>query len=169
LNTTSQEATPVGTLVLALGNPLRGDDGIGAAILEALARSESLPQDVTLLDGGVAGLETALLMQGHRRAIIIDAAEMGLAPGGWARFTPEEVAFQADEVGLGGTLHSAGLAEALALGSTLEILPPEIAIYGVQPAEVGWSPGLSNPVQRAVSPVCTAILEELYNTVDQRG
>jgi hypothetical protein len=63
LNTTSQEAAPAGTLVLALGNPLRGDDGIGAAILEALARSESLPQDVTLLDGGVAGLETALLMR----------------------------------------------------------------------------------------------------------
>ncbi len=146
------------TLILALGNPLRGDDGAGAAVLARLAQAD-LPPGVALLDGGTPGLETALLLQGHRRVIIVDAAEMGLAPGAWVRFTPDQVELHAND--LHGTLHSAGLAEALALGAALGVLPAEIVIYGVQPAEVGWSPGLSAPVAAAVPAVCAAILKNL--------
>ena len=150
-----------GTLVLALGNPLRGDDGAGAAVIRSLEDSGRLPAAVSLLDGGTPGLETVLLLQGYRRVIIVDAAEMGLEPGAWARFTPEKVVSGARDVSLRGTLHYAGLAEALKLGEALGILPPEIVIYGIQPLEVGWQPGLSAPVRAAVPAVCAAILDEL--------
>jgi hydrogenase maturation protease len=146
------------TLVLALGNPLRGDDGVGEAVLAALAQA-ALPPNTTLLDGGTPGLETALLLQGYARAIIIDAAEMGRAPGEWVRFTPQTAHIQGAD--LRSTLHSAGLAEALALGEALDLLPPEIVIYGVQPETIGWQPGLSAPVEAAVPPVCAAVLKEL--------
>ena len=43
-------SAPVRTLVLALGNPLRGDDGVGAAVLDCL-RMCALPPEVE------AGLE----------------------------------------------------------------------------------------------------------------
>ncbi len=148
------------TLVLALGNPLRGDDGVGAAVIARLAEAH-LPQGVDLRDGGTPGLETVLLLQGYRRVIIVDAAEMGQAPGAWVRFGPEEVRLQAADMHLRGTLHYAGLAEALALGGALEVLPPEIVIYGVQPTEIGWTVGLSAPVAEAVAAVCTAILKDL--------
>ncbi len=157
----TQEAPPGGTLLLALGNPLRGDDGVGPAVLEALAQAGDLPEDVSLLDGGTAGLETVLLLQGYRRVIIVDAAEMGRAPGAWARLTPGEGLLRAAASGMGGTLHRAGLAEALALGEALGVLPSEIVIYGVQPLATGESPGLSGPVQRAIPSVCAAILDEL--------
>jgi hydrogenase maturation protease len=150
-----------GTLVLALGNPLRGDDGAGAAILGALSHAASLPQDVTLLDGGACGLETTLLLQGYRRAIILDAGEIGGAPGEWICFTPGDAVMQPVDMSLSGTLHNARLAEALALGEALGILPPEVTIYAVQPQAVGWSPGLSEPVQKAIPAICTAILKEL--------
>lgn len=157
----AQEAPPGGTLLLALGNPLRGDDGVGLAVLEALAQADDLPEDVTLLDGGTAGLETVLLWQGYRRVIIVDAAEMGRAPGAWARLTPDEGLLRAAASGMGGTLHSAGLAEALALGEALGVLPPEIVIYGIQPVVTDAAPGLSEPVRRAIPPVCAAISDEL--------
>lgn len=155
------------TLVLALGNPLRGDDGVGAAVLEQLKQNRRLPPQITLLDGGTAGLETVLLLQDYSRTIIIDAAEIGGAPGDWRRFTPSEVKLQAADPQLSGTLHYAGLAEALALAEALGVLPAEIVIYGVQPADIGWTPGLSEAVQAAIPAICTDILkllcEELHH------
>jgi hydrogenase maturation protease len=145
-------------LVLALGNPIRGDDGVGAAILSTL---EGDPQvgAAALVDGGTPGLETLLMLQGYRRAIILDAAEMGQAPGTWRRFTPDEADWQPRMVG--GSLHDAGLAEALSLGAALGTLPPSIVIYGIQPAAIGWEPGLTRPVQDAVPAVVDAVLDDL--------
>jgi hydrogenase maturation protease len=152
-----------GTRVLALGNPLRGDDGIGSAVLEALAQSGRMPPGVELLDGGTAGLETTLLLEGCRCAIIVDAANLERAPGEWARITSGDAALRPDDMHLGEAVHNAGLAEALALGKALDILPPELTIYAVQPLELGWSTGLSEPVRKAVPAVCAAILEEIQD------
>jgi hydrogenase maturation protease len=150
-------------IILALGNPLRGDDGVGQAVVECLQRA-GLPPGVAVLDGGTAGLETVLLLQGYDRALIVDAAEMNRPPGKWERFTTAGVELQADDLHARVTVHYAGLAEALELGKALGILPAEIVIYGVQPQAVGWTPGLSKPVQAAVPAVCAAILNELQAT-----
>lgn len=148
------------TLVLALGNPLRGDDGVGAAILEGL-RALPLPGDVVLCEGGTPGLETVLLLQGYEKVLIVDAAEMGWPPGEYCRFVPDEVHLPVRDLALRGTLHYAGLAEALALAGALNLLPPQVVIFGVQPEAVGWDPGLSQQVRAAVPAVCRAILKEL--------
>jgi hydrogenase maturation protease len=160
-------AHPANTLVLALGNPLRGDDGVGAAVVEALLAAGA-PPGVDVLDGGTPGLETVLLMQGYRRVVVVDAADMGHEPGAWTRFTREEVQLGSGDLHEIGILHAAGLAEALALGEALDVLPPEIVIYGVQPSEVGWGPGLSAPVEAAVPMVCAAIIHELTGDGDRR-
>ena len=153
---------PTGTtLVLALGNPLRGDDGVGAAVLEHLRRSGALPGQVDLVDGGTAGLETVLLLQGYRRAMIIDAADMRLAPGAWRRLPAAGSSLGSRDLSAGHTLHSAGLAEALALGEALGVLPETIEIFAIQPLEVGWAPGLSQPVQACTADVADAILDTL--------
>ena len=149
------------TLILALGNLLRGDDGAGLAVITALSEID-LPPDVILMDGGTPGLETLLLLQGYRRAIIVDTADMGLAPGTWRRFVPgEDAQLQPADMYLRGTLHYAGLAEALALGKALDILPDEVIVYGIQPLEIGWQPGLCNAVRDAVPALRDAILDEL--------
>lgn len=156
------------TLILALGNPLRGDDGVGAAVLAAL-READLPAGVALVDGGTAGLESVLLMQGYRRAIVVDAAQMGLEAGAWRRFDLHEATLQAGDLSQIGTLHAAGLSEALALGAALGILPPEIIIFGVQPQEVGWEEGLSVAVQAALPALVAAIREELHRGCARDG
>ncbi len=144
------------TLILALGNPLRGDDGAGSAVIKALADSGAVPPGVRLQDGGTPGLDTALLLQGYRQAVIIDAADMGLEPGSW-----RWVAAEPANVAPGATLHTAGLAEALALGEALGILPSNLMVIGIQPQQADWTPGLSEPVRQAVPAVCRAVLEEI--------
>lgn len=148
------------TLLLSLGNPLRGDDGVGAAVLLQL-QDKTIAPHVELLEGGTPGLETVLLMQDFDRVIVIDAADMGLEPGVWQRFTPKMVRLQSRDMYLRGTLHYAGLAEALALGEALDILPQEIVIFGIQPAQIGWEPGLSAAVAAAIPALGAAILDEL--------
>lgn len=149
-----------GTLILGLGNPLRGDDGVGVAVIAAL-RTAGLPAGVDLLDGGTPGLEIVLLLQGYRRAVIVDAADVGREPGEWLRFTREEVVLGSGDLGQMGAVHTAGLAEALRLGEALRVLPEEIVLYGVQPLEVGWEPGLSDAVAAAVPAVCAAVQAEV--------
>ena len=152
------------SVILCLGNLLRNDDGAGVAVYKILAEDNCLPENVELVDGGTPGLETVLLLQGYKRAIIVDAADMGRRPGEWVRFTYREAALKSHDVTVRGTLHSAGLAEALVLGDALGVLPPEIVIYGIQPQEIGWSEGLSKPVRTAIPAICAAVLDEIADT-----
>ncbi|NCC35160.1 MAG: hypothetical protein EOM24_24580 [Chloroflexia bacterium] len=98
---------PIATLVLALGNPLRGDDGVGAAVLNALP---DFPPGVTGLDGGTPGLGLVLSLR-----------------------TPDS--------DLHGTLHDAGLAEALLLGEAL----------GLTPAVAAAIPGLCEAIMNLLA------------------
>ncbi len=145
-------------LVLGLGNPLRGDDGIGPRVVEALLR-RGLPESVEALDAGSAGLELLSLLDGPQRVIVVDAADVGLAPGQFVRFTPDEAhLFAAADTT---SFHQAGLAEVLALARALDRPLPEIVIFGVQPASMEWGEGLSPALVGAVARVVEAVLGEL--------
>ncbi len=159
---TGEAAGPAegGTLVLGLGNELRGDDGLGPAVVRALTAHHGLPSEVKVLDGGLAGVETVLLLKGARRAIIVDAAEQGLAPGAWRRLPLAAVLEHAARNG-GGSWHAAGLAEALALGQALDVLPLNLVVYAVQPQRADFAPGLSEPLQAAIPLLCEQILADL--------
>jgi hydrogenase maturation protease len=111
---------------------------------------------VTGLEDGTPGLRLVLTARGYDRAIILDAAEMGEPPGTWRRFTPN--CLHTRNPDLRGTLHDAGLAEALLLGQALQTLPSEIIVFGIQPGEIGWSPGLTPAVAAAIPALCEAIM-----------
>lgn len=150
-------------LVLALGNPLRGDDGVGCAVLAGLRETAvPYPPHITLTDGGTPGLETALTMQGYDKVIVIDAANLGEPPGTWRRFSLAEASL-VQQAQMEGTLHDAGFAEAVALGAALDILPPEIIVYGVQPETIAWEMGLSTAVQSAIPQISQQIWAELFD------
>ena len=152
------------TLVLGLGNPLRGDDGVGPVVIGWL-RERGLPSGVTVVDEGIASPELVLTLESYRRAIIVDAADMGCAPGEWVRFTPDRVQLKGNNSAL--SLHTAGLADVLALGAALGQLPDEVIIFGVQPAQLEWSPGLSAGVQAAVPVVGRAVLQEIGRSYER--
>ena len=61
------------SLVIGLGNPLMGDEGIGWHVIEQLRRDPRLPQDTDLLWGGTDLLACAAQMEGRRRILLVDA------------------------------------------------------------------------------------------------
>lgn len=146
------------TLLLGLGNPLRGDDGVGPRLVEELAQ-RGLPEGVTILDGGTGGLDLLQVLEGWRRVVVVDAADVGREPGQFVRFIADQVrlAESADSF----SLHDAGLAEALALADALGQALPEMVIFGVQPADVGWGEGLSPALEAVLPTLADAVLEEV--------
>ena len=62
-------------LIVGLGNPLMGDDGVGARVVESLAGQV----DADVLLGGTDLLRHAGEMEGRQRVILIDAIESDVA------------------------------------------------------------------------------------------
>lgn len=145
-------------LILGLGNPLLGDEGIGVQVAEELKGLE-LPDGVTVVEGGTAGLGLIGLMEGYQRVIIVDAVDMGHPPGRVVRFTPSEAQFKTTEAPL--SLHQIGLGEVLALAKALEVAPAELAIIGIQPNRVEGGIGLSPEVEGVIPQIIRIILDEL--------
>ncbi|MDH3216725.1 MAG: hydrogenase maturation protease [Candidatus Krumholzibacteria bacterium] len=69
------------TLLIGLGNPLAGDDGIGWHVAEQLLNDPRMPDDIEVLRGGTDLLRHAKRMTGRTQVVLVDAlldrAEMG--------------------------------------------------------------------------------------------
>ncbi len=147
------------TLVIGIGNPLQGDDGLGACAVQMLA-NEVLPAGVQIEELGTPGWGLVNFLQGWQRVILIDAVCMGEEPGTWRRLEKDDIQLVAsDQVS---SLHEPGLAESLSLAQTLGLLPDEIVLYGVEPACIQPGGELSPAVRQAVTPLVKQILGELW-------
>ena len=152
------------TAIIGLGNPLRADDGVGVRVAQLLSELQ-LPKDVEVIDGGTQGLGVINLMEGRQRVILVDAANIGEAPGEFIRFTLDEVDLSDGSSPLGDgqqlNVHYAGLREALLLAQALGILPQTVVIFGVQPANIDWENSLSPEVEAGLAGLMDAILDEV--------
>ena len=142
---------PPSTVLVGLGNPVRGDDAVGLRVAEAVedllrARPVAGARVATSTRGGFELME---LLTGADRAIVVDCLDLPDArPGHVRALSLEEVAGCARLVGS----HDIGLATAVALGRLLGAAMPEhVEIVGIE-AEVadrieeGLSPGVAAAV-----------------------
>jgi hydrogenase maturation protease len=145
-------------LVLGIGNPLMGDDGVGNQVIELLAERD-LPPNVKIEDAGLPGWGLPAWFEGWSNVILVDAVQMGRSPGSWRRFQTEEVQFVLENDAL--SLHQPDLACGLALAQALELLPENLVLYGVEPAVVNPGEALSSAVRHSLPDVVTSILNDL--------
>jgi hydrogenase maturation protease len=144
-------------LVLGVGNPDRGDDGVGRLV--ALLLHGRLPTGVSIAecDGGAA--EVLDRIAGADSAILVDAAVSGVRAG-----TIHRVDCAAgDVVPTGGVAssHGLGVAEAIALARTLGCLPRLCVIYAVEAKRLTPGGELSPEVAAAAREVAEQILLSL--------
>ena len=142
-------------LVLGVGNTLRRDDGIGPEVIGELKRSEKSIQ-ADLQNGGTDGLALLEIIKVYRKAIIIDAVDMGLKVGDIRLFTPEEAKINIKQDTL--STHGFGLAETIKLMEHLGI-NTELMIIGIQPEDISFGEGLTKKI-RATIPTIKEIIEE---------
>jgi hydrogenase maturation protease len=114
-------------------------------------------------------------MEGRQRVILVDAADMGKSPGQFVRFTLDEARLGSgpDErdanSGQHLSVHAAGLGDALLLAEALDVLPDEVIIFGVQPANLEWDCALSPPVEEALPGLIAAVLAEAVAKGQPKG
>ncbi len=147
-----------GALVIGLGNPLRGDDGIGWRVVDAL-RHEIAGLDAELAGIGpveleqlaVGGLTLMERLVGSERAILVDALCSGDAPPGTVTCRPLAEVRTRSAAHLD-SAHDATLPSALQAGRALGAeLPAEIWAVTVETLpDDRFSAELSAPVAAAV-------------------
>jgi hydrogenase maturation protease len=167
-------ADPGLTLVVGLGNPILGDDGVGWRVVEEVQRrveagvcdrAAPLPAPVPRdgaawrFDfcslGGIALMEQLI---GSARAILVDAVQTGGVAGTVHRLTLDDLpTLHADSV------HDASLKAALDLGRRLgAALPDEITIIAVEAANLyefgeALTPAVAAAVPRAADMVLASL------------
>ncbi|OPZ84922.1 MAG: Hydrogenase 2 maturation protease [bacterium ADurb.Bin429] len=142
------------TVIIGIGNPLCGDDGVGIALLEALEGRV----DADLVDAGTSAMQVVHALAGRHRAILLDCARMGLPFGTLRRFTPEEVANGTSLPRL--SLHEGDLLAFLALARNLGAAPEEIILFGIEPASLEPAMHLSSILVAQMGDYLTAIIAE---------
>jgi len=144
-------------LVLGLGNPLLGDEGVGLRALQALASAADLPPSVELVDGGTAGLSLVPRLRSADRVLVLDAVSAGKPPGTVLRLDGAELSREGFQKT---SPHEIGLPDILS-ASRLLGGPEEVVVLGVEPDSLGLGVGLSAPVENAVGTLVAAALCQL--------
>ena len=144
-------------IVFALGNPLRGDDGVGVEIGRKLTRR--LPSGVLVHEGADDALALVTAWQDAAAAFIIDAAVSGARPGTVHRFEADGRPLPRDIARC--SSHGLGLAEAMRLGQVLDRLPPRLICYAVEGLCFDHGAGLSREVQAAIDDLVDRLAAEI--------
>ena len=129
--------------IIGIGNPMMGDDGIGPRLISKLEGSEL---GVDLIDMGTGGMQLVHVLAGYGSVIIVDSADMGLAPGESRVFSPEEVVSLKETRAY--SLHDWDLMRSIEISRELGEAPETILIMAVQPGSLAMGEGLSPEVER---------------------
>ncbi len=139
-------------LILAVGNLLMGDEGVGVHTLRALEHEPLVP-GARLLDGGVAGVNLLEDIQRARAVIMIDATRDGSPAGTVKLLRPKTVG----AIPQGLSAHDFGLKDLFAAAALLGAMPDvhlfTISVVEVKPMCIELSP----PVASAIPEVLHAV------------
>ena len=145
-------------VVIGLGNPLMGDDGLGLAVLEELRSGSALPANVELVDGGTWGLNLLPIIEDADELILIDAIDVGEAPGTFVRLEHDRLPrYLATKI----SPHQVDLRDVLGLAELRGTLPADTVALGLQPESVEMRSSLSDTVRCRVNTLAAAVVEEL--------
>ena len=145
-------------LIIGVGNPFRGDDGAGSAVLERLQSVATGRADLMVCTGDPAGLLSE--WQGREQVILIDACRHDVEqPGTIFRVDGLGESFPIGAVST--SSHAFSIADVIELGKQLDALPESLIVYAVVGHDLSPGNRLSAPVERAVNEVCNLILREI--------
>lgn len=155
-------------LVVGLGNPILGDDGVGWKVAEQVCKDlpKDLPVDVECLSlGGISLMEHLI---GYDRVVIVDAFETDAMAGSISVLKlnqlPNYSAYHITSV------HDTSLQKAMELGREMGAhLPEDVTIIGITTDRIHeFSDELSPPVARMV-PCAVKIVLSLLKEISSEG
>lgn len=152
------------TLIIGLGDPLMGDEGIGCYLADALSRDPRLPHHVAVIPGETDLLRLAEKMEGYDRIILIDAVLDPKSPGRIEIFEDDFSGLQDRQA----DAHQLSVVQAVELlrFSSPGLLSAQflLVLVGVTNAKLSQrlSPALQAKLGEAVAKVLRLVREEVF-------
>jgi len=158
------------TLVIGLGNPDRGDDGVGLAVADRVA---DLVRERGLVGVDVQAVaEPSRLLEvwaGVTDVVVVDAVRGGAHPPGTVLVLEVGERPLPAWTGSGGT-HALGLTAAVGLARALDLMPQRLVVVGVAGTDFCAGAPLSGPVRVAVQRAAEAVVDQAWQvSVDRKG
>ena len=149
------------TIVIGLGNPILGDDGVGWRVAEEVRHQVDPCMQIDVDCLSLGGLSLMEHLIGYERVILIDAfisnQEAGSITVSKLSELPNYSAFHITSV------HDTSLQNAIKLGKSLgAILPADVTVVGIAAKYVyDFSEELSQPVSDAVQKATKIVINML--------
>ncbi len=145
-------------MIMGVGSILMSDEGFGVRVIEALDRRFSFPANVSVVDGGVLGLNLLGVIAEADHLIVIDAIRNRGKPGDLYRLTGEAIP---ERVRAKNSLHQIDFLETLTLCQAVGDVP-ETVVIGAEPEDMDTlSVDLTATLQGQIDPVIRMVLAEL--------
>jgi len=162
--TSTPQASPLApTLVIGLGNPILGDDGVGWRVVDELqtvlaAEGTAIETDCASL-GGLSLMERML---GYQRVILVDSIETAEGAIGTVRVFPLEALLD-PSAGHSASAHDTSLLTALEAARAMGAqVPSRVDVVAIKARPTyDFSEELSPPLARAVPVATQAVLDLL--------
>ncbi|MDY6821354.1 MAG: hydrogenase maturation protease [Deferribacterota bacterium] len=150
------------TLILGLGNILKGDDGVGVAVVNELKKEVSSNKYLKIIDGGTLGLDLLNYVEWADILIIIDAVNIDKQPGTiiYSKINNLNI-----DIPFGKTSHEVDLEDLLFSAKLLGVLPEKIIFYGIQIEKISDGISLSRSVNENVDKLCAYIKKEIKDNI----
>jgi hydrogenase maturation protease len=146
------------TVVLGVGSPLMGDDGLGVEVVEMLRERWTHDPDLVFLDGGTWGMRVLPYIEDAKRLLLIDVIRDARDPGTVIRLEKEELPRHLRQKL---SPHQIDLGEVLALAELRGTFPPQAVALGIEPDRVELHDGLSPKVRASVPDLIDAVRRQL--------
>ena len=153
------------TLVVGLGNPILGDDGVGWKVADEVKKQLDAVTHIDVDCVSLGGISLMECLIGYDRAVLIDAFAVDESVGSISVMDldqlPDYSAFHITSA------HDTSLQNAIELGRSLGAqLPNEVTIVGIATRHIhDFGEELSPPVARAVPRVARIVLDLLQEEV----
>ena len=144
------------TIIVGIGNPILGDDGVGIHVLRQL-KDKGLDENIVLEEAFTGGLNLVDIIVGYERAILIDAVENRDDDPGMVYLMDALKMESAHST----NPHDASFPEALELARKMgeKRLPSEIHLVGINiRAQYDFKDRLSEKVSNAIPEAVEKVL-----------
>jgi hydrogenase maturation protease len=145
--------------LVGVGSYVAGDDAVGPRVVEHVTVN-GLDHGFEAVDLSTDALSLVAYLSAETEAmLVVDAAQLGLAPGDYLIFSPDDVETQKELSGL--TTHEGDVLKVLAMAADAGYPIPPVAIMGIQPLEMGSGLELSGRLADRVPEYAAAAIERL--------
>jgi hydrogenase maturation protease len=147
----------INPIVIGLGNPLMGDDGIGVVVARDLQARAAV--GALVVEAGTPGFGLVDVLTEDRTLIFIDAVDAGAKPGSVFWVDPADLIDESHRL----SLHQITLRDVLELLGQ-DRLRSRVKIIGIQPHDLGAGIGLSGELDASLADIIAAT-ESMINEV----